>query len=494
MRVTLGPWTPDQPALGNGGLTYVRNALPAPTHWRAMRSPQQLADIQLATPTQALVSVSSLGGDRTLIYGGGNRLYRIISSTTALDLSGTAAGYATSPYDRWRMVQYGPQLVATNYADAPQVYNLGTGDPFTDLGGGPLKARYIAVVGNWLVLGDVIDPIDGPDAYRVTWNGFNNAGLPDATVWGSSIETGADFQRVADVGRIQGITGGQFGTVLCERGIVRMTRVGSPYGFQFDTIEREIGCSEPGSVVQSRAATYFLSREGFQRFDGQATQPIGREKIDRWFLGDFDDSYGHRMWAVTDDQNGLVMWLYPGSGNVSGRPNRLLIYNVDLDCWAVADVIADIIGPGNTFALDMDSEEFAAKYPDLDTADIDLNDPRLWASGPVLALVRDGGLYGLVGTPMPATFSPGEIELQEGSRAVIQRASVLYEGGAATLAIGKRETAAGNVLWSNDFTPQADGQVRCREAARWHRLRVEMTGDWSRVQGVEIDGAALGKR
>ncbi len=68
---------------------------------------------------------------------------------------------------------------------------------------------------------------------------------------------------------MQGVTGGEFGLVLLERSIVRMSYVGTPLIFQFDNIARNRGCFEPNSVIQWQGITYFLGDDGFYACDGQ---------------------------------------------------------------------------------------------------------------------------------------------------------------------------------------------------------------------------------
>ncbi len=60
----------------------------------------------------------------------------------------------------------------------------------------------------------------------------------------------SDYQDIQDGGDITGISGGEFGIVFLEKAIVRMSYIGSPLFFQFDTISRNIGCIEGGSIAQ----------------------------------------------------------------------------------------------------------------------------------------------------------------------------------------------------------------------------------------------------
>ncbi len=120
--------------------------------------------------------------------------------------------------------------------------------------------------------------------------------------------TQSDYQDIPDGGDITGITGGEFGIVFLEKAIVRMSYIGSPLFFQFDTISRNIGCIEGGSIAQYGGISYFLSDDGFYSCDGQNVVGIGAEKVDRYFfnnanIGDIDTSS-----AAVDPERNLVIW------------------------------------------------------------------------------------------------------------------------------------------------------------------------------------------
>jgi hypothetical protein len=88
---------------------------------------------------------------------------------------------------------------------------------------------------------------------------------------------------------------GEYGLILLERAISRMTYVGAPLFFQFDTIAKNIGCYESNSVAQFGNLTFFLSDDGFYVCDGQTVIPIGAEKIDRFFFTFVDQTKLNEM-------------------------------------------------------------------------------------------------------------------------------------------------------------------------------------------------------
>ena len=105
------------------------------------------------------------------------------------------------------------------------------------------------------------------------WSDIN-----DPTDWTAGAASQSDYQELPDGGDITGITGGEFGIVFLEKAIVRMSYIGSPLFFQFDTISRNVGCVEGGSIAQYGGVTYFLSDDGFYSCNGQQVVGIGSEK------------------------------------------------------------------------------------------------------------------------------------------------------------------------------------------------------------------------
>ncbi|BCV05594.1 MAG: hypothetical protein CM15mV111_210 [uncultured marine virus] len=108
---------------------------------------------------------------------------------------------------------------------------------FSDLSADAPKAKYIAVVRDFVMTGFTNTTAAGTKPYRTQWSA-----LGDATSWAVSATTQADFQDIDDLGDITGLVGGEYATILLEKGIVRASYIGSPLIFQFDKVELNRGC------------------------------------------------------------------------------------------------------------------------------------------------------------------------------------------------------------------------------------------------------------
>src|SRR5690606_11461596 len=176
----------------------------------------------------------------------------------------------------------------------PQKYDVTGLVQWEELGGQPPRMKYLTVVRDFLV-GGVID--DHGD--RVQWSAMN-----DPEPW--EVGTGqADIQIMSSGGPITGRFGGEYGLVFQESKITRMSYAGAPLIFQFDAIEENHGLWQPNSAVQYGKAIFYLSQNGFYMCDGTMAQPIGNEKVDRYFFNDADHDLLFAMTAAVDPVNKL---------------------------------------------------------------------------------------------------------------------------------------------------------------------------------------------
>lgn len=498
-KLPLGsmPWLPDRAAVDNTGLTALRNAIPYADHYGPVLGPERTAQQTIpGTSWRGFTLAKSPDGATAMIVAGDDKLYRVEGkSSPPVDVSRDLGTYLMEPTDTWRFVSYNSLLIGTNFRDLIQAYDLSTSGPtFDDLQPGGTgvtaapRARYIAVVYNILCVASTWDDWDGEVGNRVRWAGIVD-GLPTPTSWDILPQTQADFQDLKNVGNITGYTGGQFGTLLCERGIV-IQQFSSSTLFSFQTVASNVGCEVPNSVIQLGNTTYFLSQDGWYAVAGGQPVPIGDGQIDDWFLADFDLGQQAAMTATVNTEKSLLVWAYPGQGN-TGRANRLLFYSPSLQRWGVAFIEVDWLGQSQEYGLDLNVLE---DFPDLNTDSRNLNDPRLWLVTTRMGAIIDGGVNGFVGEPLEGTFDGPEIEFAKGMRAVIQRIIPNHEGGDMTVQIGIREAANRPATFSAPHAPQPDGTIRCRETGRFFRPRVVMANNWAKMTSIEVQGQQLGQR
>ena len=491
MKLELGEWTPDLPDLGNPGATEALNVLPSASSYLPLLAVSPITDALTARCRGAMTTRDKIGqvynfaGDETNLYS--------LSGNTHSDISNGTYGLQAS--ENWEFVKFGETVIAVCIDESPQSITLG-GAAFADLAGSPPKARHCAVVSNFVVFANIDDGTARPN--RIQWAGINST-----TSWTPDADTQADYQDLfSDAnyggGWIMGVEGtGDAATIFQEYSIWRMTYEGSPTIFRFDEVLPGIGTPSKNSITTEGRITHFLGQDGFyQLIDGTQIKPIGKNKVDNYFFNDFDATYPEKVIGASDPNSGIVAWIYPGSGNTNGQPNKIIFYDWINDKWSRAEQIVEwiyaAIGQGYTLEqLDNVSTSIDTLTPSLDS--------RAWMGGALQLAVYDAdnkkGTFG--GTAMNATIETGEAQVNENGRAHITGARPLVDGAGTTLTvqIGTRDLQTD----SNSFTTAEavnteTGIAHFRSDARYHRLRINTSGDFTHAKGLEIFSVLTGKR
>lgn len=472
-RVTFGEWLPDQPGLV-GALTIAKNCYPKATGYGPF--PQEVDYSNAADQDlNSVVAAKDASGNTKVFAGGSTKLYLLDAATFNFS---NVSGTTYSSADKWRFTQFGNSLIAANGADTLQVYDVSISDPFTGLASNAPKAKYVTVVRDFVVTGNQPD-----NKNRVQWSGIN-----DETTWTFSQVTQADYQDIPDGGQIQGVTGGEFGLVLMERSIVRMTYAGTPLIFQFDNIARNLGCYEPNSVIQWQQTTYFLGDDGFYACDGQQVFPIGAEKVNRYFFSTLKEADLGNMSAAVDPVRNLVAWGYP----TTDATYRILVYHTVTKRWSYVDTNVSRIASSSTPGFTLEQlDNFSASIDDLEIP----MDDRSWTGGKLQFAGTSGAkIVTFNGTPKTATIDTSDIETGV-NQSMITLVKPIVDGGSGSVAVDSRLTLDEQVNFGSVTAASAENRVGVRSYGRYHRVRLQPSGDnWSSAIGVDIEIQEAGSR
>ena len=294
--IPFAEWLPDLPTLGSGSPS-IKNVIPGSAGYKQFLGLSVYSGA-LTAYSRGAVSMKDTSGTTYNFSGDETKLYSL-SGTTWSDVSKTAVGaYATASAEQWEFAKWGDKCIATNFTNNVQIKSLTSGN-FGDLTGSPPKARHIAVVRDFVVLGNV-----GSVPNKIQWSGIN-----DETAWTASAATQSDSQTLqGNGGDVQAIVGGDRGFVFQQHAIWQMTYIGSPVVFQLDQIEGSRGAFAPKSVIKVGSIIYFLADDGFYKLEGGSSVPIGANKIDKTFFNDLDSTNSHRINAIADISNKLIVW------------------------------------------------------------------------------------------------------------------------------------------------------------------------------------------
>ena len=489
--INFGEFLPDQPALNNPGATEAKNVIPAATGYRCFNDLSALSGAA-TNKILGMFAGKDDSGNAALYAGDSGKLYKMNAADSSLTDLSKVGGYSTAGDDRWRFVQFGETLLATNYDDDIQTGTVASGSAFADLSGTPPKAKFIAVVRDQVMLGYTNDTTDGEKPYRLWWSGIN-----DQTSWTPGTDL-SDYQDVADAGDCTGLIGGEYAIALFDRAIVRLSFVGAPLIYQVDRLTNQRGCSVPGSVASvGSAMVFFLSDDGFYMLRGTDLVPIGAEKINRWFLDRFKVADRDNMVSAVDPVNQNVIWAYPNTSSASGENNEILVYNYNLNRWSYIETdctaLAQLFTSGYTLEqLDNISSSVDALPASMDSA--------IYKGGSFFfAGAKDKKVHSFTGDCLDATIETGEFSVAPGRRALVNNVipymtSKSGQSPTVSIAVGARQRQIDVPTFTSASSINADGYCPVRSLGAFHRVRMSITGEWQIAQGIDVDAKQVGLR
>ncbi len=483
--IEFGEWLPDQPDYLNKGVTTALNCYPSATGYRSVKAFQAVSGA--ATNTIAGVfAAKENSGNVKLFAGDDAKLYVFGGSGNALVNASKAGNYNIGASGRWRFTQFGDKvLVAGTTAEDVQKWQLGTDTSFSDLSASCPKCDFITVVRDQVWTASV-DTGSGKIPFRVQWSGIN-----DETSWTVGTDQ-SDFQDIPDAGAITGLAGGQTAVILMERAIAVASYVGSPLIYQIDRVETARGCAYSGSVAQIGRMVFYLSEDGFYAFDGTKSQPIGAEKVNRFFFDDMDAAYSSKMSAAVDPTQQVVAWSYVSNSSADASPDRMIVFNYAVNRWSLVEVGADIIAPFFTSGQTLDS--LNTVYTNIDSVG-SLIDSHLFKGGSfVFGGAYNKMLHAFTGAPLAATFETAELSVARDKHALVTRTVPHFTGGSVSMKIGVRDRHDDPVVFDAGSALTNEGFCEHRVQGRFHRAQMTINGNWQNAQGVDIEGRQLGRR
>ena len=505
MDVELGQWAPDQIApIMAPLLLQAVGVYPRIRGYSPYRQFMQQSSLgSLASTCIGAVSGASMAGSPFSFAADSGHLYGYVGAGPLASLYAIAPG-ATSRavYARWE------DLVFETHGDDPVISgNVGTvGGPIgmpAVLSPDASKCRAMCVVMRFLVLGNIVG--QGANAAIGTVpDGLHWSSYTDPTSW-PQVGTLAARSVLSDMqplkgeyGKVQALFGGRdFGTVLQERCVVRMQYSGYDTVFDFFPVDTTRGCLIPGSTIDYGNLQFWLSNDGFVRFDGQQVTPIGFERIDKWVMADIDRQWSHRWFTGTDLSCGLAAWLYPGQGNVAGIGNRLLLYNWKLDKWTLINVnleaLISLVPPG------LSLDQMTGSLDDPAITNLDTWGQSTLQYPPQLAGFDPTHTPGIFnGSPTPGLLETGLAEPAPGFLATVHGLRPVLSGadGTATIAIASLGKVSPLIDGAYGVASGPNGAGMCgqRTTGRYVQAKIQTGGNFGILVGLDVMTQQRGTR
>lgn len=483
--IPFGAFEPDNDVL-NAGVTTVENVLPTATGYGPFPQLQALAAAIGATPVGAIVAEAS-DGSIFIFAGTATKLWIYDSANDEWDdVSKAATTYGATVLERWRFAQFGDFVIAVNANNDPQVFEMGVSTTFDDLGGSPPRARHIAVWGDFLVLGGLVDYPN-----RVHWSALNNI-----TGWTAGTNN-SDYQDFPDGGPVQGMTSANNPIILQQDAIRRAMFVpGSREVFTFDKLHDKRGTKARYSLAFRGDSVFYLDEDGFYQIDyAGGIKPIGTERVNKWFLRNAVTSTIATVLGEVDPVHSRVYWALKTADDAEIY-DVLLVYDWLLDRWAPARVNVKFLLPASAPGYTLEAlDDISAS---LDALPFSL-DSRVWSSGaPVLAAFdANNRLAFFSGANAGATLTTAEVGDTTGTVSRITSVMPVIDTSEALASLGGRMRRGDALVWSAERAQSTKtGLVRGISRARYHRIRVRLPAgaEWTAAQGVDVTTATAGSQ
>lgn len=515
MRIPLGLYTPDRPAIVNQKtLITARNAVPIAGGYGPQAGISAVSGFTaLDARARGAISLVDPVGNPATYAGDETKLYRLGQNGTE-DVSRTTGGaYNCSSTQRWEFALFGTTLIAVNPSDDTQYIDIRTGVNFRPLrgdapnapsgstGAAP-RAYHIGVVKDHIVLGDVIDNSFGHIPASIWWPQRSNPFHWPIVASDEAVAAESDRQPLQGGGKVQRVIGGaEVGVVFQESAISRMEYIGGDVTFNITRVEPNRGLLASGLAVLVGRTVYYCSEDGWYAFDYTTSTPIGRERIDRTFFSDFDSAYSDRVSCERDPNNQRFYVLYPGSGHTAGAPNKYLCFDWSLNQWTHGDIDAELLVPNGGYAATVSldaplSPDDAGDEDAVDTAGLPSFDTPLVNPGDQDFAAFDASelLVKFNGTALEATFETGTLELDPGWWTLVSELRPLVDGAIPSIAVAVMEslpTPGSSVQYGEEVLMDGDGFVTVHDGnGRYHRFKLVIpAGGFNSAVGIEIDGS-----
>ncbi|TXH46562.1 MAG: hypothetical protein E6Q97_29290 [Desulfurellales bacterium] len=461
-------FAPDIVPTADGVLPACMNIVPTLKGLKGIPSAIDTALPALASECRGIVLARKLDGSTRAIAGTQTKLYDGTSGTSWTDVS-RAGNYIGGAENLWRFCQFGDATIATNRTDAMQASTAGA---FADIATAP-KASIVETVSGFVMAFDTSDGTygDSPDRWWCS-------ALYDHTSWTPSIATQAATGRLVDSpGNIR--AGKRLGSqivVYKERSMYLGTYQGAPIIWSWQLIPGEIGALSQECVVDIGVAHIFVSHDDIYLYDGSRPVSIGAPLKEWFFAGDLNQTYKYRTKGVHDRVNSVVYFFYP-SKNGGGEVDSYIAYNYKSQKWGYGMMTIQVMAEYISGSVTYDTITGSWTY---DTMPAIAYDSPFWlAASPILAFVNTANkvqtLTGISGSSSITTGDIGDDDLYSTLTKV--RLQAIKAPTSATLTHYTRPTLGGTLV-TRTSSSLTDGKFDVLWSARWHRLKIDFTGDY----------------
>lgn len=465
--IPVAGFAPDVDPVTPGVLTDCDGLIPSERGMRAAPTPVSSGLPALASSVKGAAIVRRLNGTTRVFAGTSSALYEAGSTSWTNVSSGT---YTLGADARWAFTQFGDSTLAATPAHAIQ--RILSGATFAAVSGAP-QAKLIESVKGFVIVANTTDATYGtsPDRWWCS-------ALYDETSWTPSVSTQATTGRLIEGGgEITALKRLGDDVVAYKRRALFLGRyAGPPVVWDFTQITSDIGCVGQDAVVNTGSSHIFVGDNDIFMYDGVRPQSIALGKVREYFVQHRDPTYAYRTQCLWDRDASLV-WIWYPSTSSSGALDSALVYHVLTGRWgrvvrsisAVLPFVASGLtyDGGSSLITTYDSGP-AISYDSpfwLSSAEV----PAVFGTDSVLRL-----LSGAAGSSWWVTGDMGDDEGYVWCNGLRVRFATNPTSATAT---GYLRNDLGASLITGGTSSRDDGAFDLRQAGRWHRFRVDASGD-----------------
>lgn len=490
--VQIGEWVPDAYSSAEGVLKDVVNLIPSIDGYKGVMSFKGVTEPlpDWSDEARPLGAATFVRSDRSVVTVVGTQKNLYIRETLgAWRLVSKEENAYTSADSRWKFELFGDLLIATNYADPVQCMNLSTDTQFHDLSSTAPRARDLAIVNEFLVLINTVDEYDGVRPQRIWWSPI---GDPQGE-WVPNQTTMCDYQDVFAGSYITGVVGGEDALVMMRDALVRMSFVGSPVVFQFQTLTTDYGNLGYDTYASIEGTVFFLSETGFKQYEGGVVKPIGMGKVDNFAWNDTMGLVLSEAIAGIDLRNNCVWWAYRSKKAIEteyeGLTDKALVYHYPSGKWGKVHQVLASFCYVNTKGYSLDELDEVSK--NVDELPFSL-DSEAWRGGvPVLAGFSKDGEFGyFYGDFYEGQLITGHFPLNEAhSRVFIRRVRPRVDGTDTTIKVAMSgiQDEQDTAIYTSLVGKTRVGDFPFRVSGRFHSIKMTIAGTFNRIMGFLLD-------
>lgn len=482
MNVVFKEWLPDQPDLGNEGLTVATNVIPAYGSYAPFSplDPVLVGSYTLPGIARgAYAFQQGLSGAQNYYYAATDSgIYQAFIGIGGGTFNSVSTGLSTiNSRTRVQFAQFDDFLFAARGLDGIQKHTIGSATNFSTVSGltGLRDGRYVFVVNRFLVVANLGSATARPSTLE--WSAIDdptNFPTPNSAT-AIATQSGEQILNAAD-GEILGGFGGDQYAIIVQRGaIVRMTYVGPPVVFQFDRLEVNKGAARRYANAAVGSNAYFVSADGIYRTDGVSSENIGAGRVNKTFIASDAGDVGAGVItayaqpeAAFDTKTNCIVIATPVNA-VTMNSSRAWFYSVDQNKWSLCN------------------QEMRCPFP---------SGPGSTSDG-LLAFNSANVLCKFSGTAGTAILTTGEVELNEAGRAHLSGVKPHIEStGTAptvTVRVGYRDVLSSAPTYTATASAfSRTGIANFRVDAKYHRAEVQIVGNFAKATGLEFQAVPTG--